>query len=88
MVAWIAPVDDQPLDWDDEDPGDTDESPTVPCPSCGRAIYDDADRCPYCGDWVVPLASHARVPVWARWVGAVVIAAMLTGICARLIWFW
>jgi DNA-directed RNA polymerase subunit RPC12/RpoP len=32
---------------------DADETPTVPCPHCGREIPDFADRCPYCGDWIV-----------------------------------
>ncbi len=32
---------------------DSDETDTVPCPRCGREIPDDADRCPYCTDWVV-----------------------------------
>jgi hypothetical protein len=48
--------------WDDEDrdapqerdlTDSDDETPTVPCPSCRREIPDCADRCPYCGDWVV-----------------------------------
>lgn len=50
-------LDDQ--DWDDDDDlaggydDEDEETPTVPCPHCQRAIPDFADRCPYCGDWVV-----------------------------------
>jgi hypothetical protein len=50
-------------EWEDDDPDapqerdladeDADETPTVPCPRCRREIPDFADRCPYCGDWVV-----------------------------------
>jgi hypothetical protein len=32
---------------------DGDETPTVACPHCGQEIYDDADRCVHCGQWVV-----------------------------------
>ena len=38
----------QPCDLHDQDQTDTE-----PCPSCGRQIADLAERCPYCGDWVV-----------------------------------
>jgi len=43
---------------------DEEETPTVPCPSCGRDVPDFADRCPYCGDWIVQASgesSHGRV---------------------------
>jgi hypothetical protein len=28
------------------------ENLTETCPSCGEDIYEDAVRCPYCGDYV------------------------------------
>jgi endogenous inhibitor of DNA gyrase (YacG/DUF329 family) len=68
------------LDWDArealEDPEgpqecdligqDADEAETVPCPNCGKEILEDADHCPYCGEWVVqggpsPASSHGFV---------------------------
>ena len=36
---------DENEDWDDEDD-------VVPCGNCGRDIYDDAERCPYCGEYI------------------------------------
>lgn len=30
-----------------------DRTPTNPCPKCGDDMPDFADRCPYCGEWVV-----------------------------------
>lgn len=33
---------------------DDSETPTVPCPACGRPVPEFVDRCPYCGDWIVP----------------------------------
>ncbi len=48
-------------DWDDDDfddddfdddYDDDDESETIPCPSCGADIYEDAEACPHCGDYI------------------------------------
>ncbi|MEW6249588.1 MAG: hypothetical protein AB1716_02995 [Planctomycetota bacterium] len=61
-------------DWDPDDPegpqecdlaqSDDDETETVPCPACGREVADFAERCPHCGDWIVPGASGARQTPW------------------------
>ena len=40
--------DDDGFDNEPDDQGDD----TIACPSCGRAIYDDAPQCPYCGAYV------------------------------------
>jgi hypothetical protein len=54
-------------EWDDEDPDsgewdDDDETLTLPCPSCGADIYEDAEQCPHCGEYVEPTSTSA---VWA-----------------------
>ncbi len=36
-----------------------DETPVAPCPECGEDVYDDAQRCPACGEYV----TH-RPSVW------------------------
>lgn len=57
---------------DEFDPDDEDESDTRPCPLCGRDVYEDANRCPHCGEYIVPgEAERARRPWW------VVVAAVL-----------
>jgi hypothetical protein len=38
-------------DWDTE--AEDDESIVVRCPSCRRDVYEDAERCPHCGDYIV-----------------------------------
>jgi len=63
------------LDTDDDDEYDDDDAesmddsgdddPTVPCPSCGRPLYDDAPACPACGMFVTAEDfRHDRRPMW------------------------
>jgi predicted nucleic acid-binding Zn ribbon protein len=67
--------DDDDLD-ETEDPDESDQdsdddvSATVPCPNCGRDVYEDADQCPHCGEYITPSASPGR-PTW------LIIAAIL-----------
>lgn len=48
-------------DWDDEyvDEAydDDDEIFTVECPECGADIYEDAEQCPICGNYVLHASS-------------------------------
>ena len=62
MVSGFAQHDDgyepDELDEDPEGPQDIDlddddeETPTDACPGCGREIAHDAQRCPYCREWI------------------------------------
>ena len=54
----------------DEDDVDSD---VLPCPACGREVYEDTDQCPYCGEWIMPLAGAAGRKKWI-WVAAAVLA--------------
>ena len=44
-------------DWDEEwdEPEEDDDSPAevLPCPACGIDVYEDADQCPACGEYIV-----------------------------------
>lgn len=64
----------------DESDQDSDEDPsaTIPCPNCGHDVFEDADRCPHCGEYITPAASSAR-PMW------LIIAAILA-LLALLFW--
>jgi hypothetical protein len=49
-------------DWTDED----EDADQVACLACGRAIWEEAQQCPHCGEWVGP---GARGPTpWALFV--------------------
>jgi hypothetical protein len=44
---------------------DDDSSETLPCPNCAAEIYEDAERCPNCGEYVTPSSSlWAGRPAW------------------------
>lgn len=61
---------------DDEfDDFDDDESETVPCPSCGKEVYEESERCPYCSEYIV----HNRGinPLWQRTAWMLIIGAGL-----------
>jgi zinc ribbon protein len=50
--------DDEPLEeWEDDEPYDDDlddEGPElVDCPECGEPVFEDAQQCPYCGQYIV-----------------------------------
>jgi len=64
-------------EWEpDADEGDDDpEEDQLPCPSCGRMVFDDTDRCPHCGDWIMPVAASSRQR-HAIWVVAAVLATL------------
>lgn len=77
--------DDDDLD-DDEYPdpgqGDEDSVDTIPCPYCKRAVFEDAERCPHCENYLSREDSPSQIPPWLK-VGA------LLALAAALTWvFW
>ena len=64
--------------WDDDsDPGfepyDDGGGEDVPCPSCGEPVYEEADLCPSCGDFITPgrRPAGANLPRWMFVLGAI-----------------
>ena len=59
-------------DWDDEYDDDAyydddEETDTVECPNCGAEVYEDAELCPTCGDYITHSSSGyawTNRPVW------------------------
>jgi hypothetical protein len=80
MTGRFEPSEWDETSWDEGDPDapqecdldDEEETPTVPCPNCERPIPDFADRCPYCGDWVVQNAGTTR-----RGIGFLILVLLL-----------
>ena len=40
-----------------------DDDTTVPCPHCGKDVYEDAERCPSCGNYL----SREDAPLTQSW---------------------
>lgn len=65
-------------DWEEDEPdeGNDDLSELVPCSACGEEMYEDAEHCPHCGEYVVHSASAlAGRPMWFCLLGALGIVA-------------
>ena len=51
-------------DWSDDDDGDT---LVIPCSACGADVYEDAEWCPICGEYIVHRTdAWQQKPTW--WV--------------------
>ena len=70
MGEWGDNDPEVPLDEDLVDDGDD----AVPCPACGHDVYEDADQCTHCGEWIIPSATGAGGLHWV-WIAAAVMAA-------------
>jgi predicted nucleic acid-binding Zn ribbon protein len=46
-----------------DDDGD-DASETCPCPYCRAPVYEDAERCPRCGNYLSSEEQPERQPRW------------------------
>jgi hypothetical protein len=44
--------DDEGYDVDEDGGDDDDDDVTIPCPYCRRQIHEDAERCPYCEQYI------------------------------------
>ncbi len=65
---------DEAGDWEEED----DDGATVPCPYCRRPVYEDAERCPQCGNYL----SEEEAPSKRR--GWFLLALLLALACVTL----
>lgn len=66
--------------------GDYDEEPeTVACPSCGAVVSELAEKCPDCGDWIVPGGDASPRTNWGlvTWLVVGALIAALTYLAVR-----
>jgi hypothetical protein len=61
---------------------DDEADETVPCPHCREPVYEDAERCPHCGQYLSREDAPRRT---LRWRALEVVIAVLT-ILAVLAW--
>jgi len=70
-------------DWEAPGPDerDDDDVETLPCPSCGKQIYEETEACPYCGDYVTHSNSAlAGKPLWFVALAVLGIIAVIASI--------
>lgn len=63
---------------------DDDAADTVACPHCRRPIWEEAEQCPHCAEYVVSRAGGATRWTWL--VAGVLLAVAATWILARGWW--
>jgi len=71
-------------DWPEPDDSDIDQPDeeenamgTHPCPSCGKTLYEDADACPNCGEYISQEDPNSKKPLWLILTVAICIVAIL-----------
>lgn len=73
--------DDDATDPEAPDPSDTDadddDAETEDCPHCGRAVYEGAERCPECGQYLGREDAPRRTPWWIIVTALVLLAIIL-----------
>jgi hypothetical protein len=73
---------------EDEFPGedeaeefDDDQAELVECPRCGVDIYEDAEQCPLCGEWIThDTSAWSGRPWWWVVLGVCGIATLIAGL--------
>ncbi|HUY93083.1 MAG TPA: zinc ribbon domain-containing protein [Pirellulales bacterium] len=73
-------------DWEAPEPDDRDddELELLPCPACGKLIYEEAEACPYCGEYVTHSTSAlAGKPIWYLALAIIGVVAVI-----GMIFYW
>jgi hypothetical protein len=65
---------DETSSWDEDE-----EDTTFPCPYCGASVYEDAEWCPHCDQYLsAEDGGTSRKPLW--------ILVVALGLVAALVW--
>jgi hypothetical protein len=56
-----------------------DESEVLICPNCKGTVFEDAQQCPHCGDWIIPAhaESSGKRWIWPLAVALVILAFLI-----------
>jgi hypothetical protein len=63
------------MPYDEYDDADGDD--TVPCPYCGAAVHEEAERCPHCENYISREDAPSSVPLWVKLTALVCLAVAL-----------
>ena len=76
-MTWDEDDNNEGIDAEDADDSGDD---LLQCPGCARAVHEDTQQCPHCGDWITPVYPQTA---WKRWlwlVTAILLVLLLSGI--------
>jgi uncharacterized OB-fold protein len=78
----VSPYQDDDDNWDDDEtPDDEGIESTIPCPSCGREMFEDSPRCPHCERYISDDdRSRPSYPVWVIATAVICLATALAWI--------
>lgn len=66
------------MNWNEEFGDSDDQVDTISCPNCRVEIYDEAEQCPHCGEYVsVGTNPFASKPAWVRWLFFLIIVFLI-----------
>jgi hypothetical protein len=74
-------------EYSDEDESDDDATATLICPHCGAEVYEDAEYCPVCDNFISPRANAiSNRPLWWILLGLAGVVATLAVLVGFLSW--
>lgn len=81
-ASWDDSADLDDREYPDPDPWEDDSTETIDCPSCGAEVYEDAERCPVCGDYLLrdTTSVWSDKPAWWLLLGILGIIAVATAL--------
>jgi hypothetical protein len=73
--------------WDDFDEESNDETEIIRCPNCGADVYEDAEQCPSCLEYITTTSSiWSDRPWWWVALGLAGIIAVILALSAVGMW--
>lgn len=86
--SWSDEADDELRDDEYPDNDDSDDA-TVACPHCGADVYEDADYCPVCDNYITITSSASPLsgrPLWWILLGLAGVVATFVALAGFLSW--
>lgn len=76
------------MGYDDEDWDDDESTSVIPCSNCGADVYEEADSCPACGEYLIggsrPLANKPAWFVVLGLLGIIAVIVLFSGVLQLL----